>query len=164
MILTIPPTLDIYRLRPAVWSRTLDLLRESGEHGYEAVVLWLGTVLDHSTAQIAVAVAPRQIAYRSADGCAVEVPPQEIERLVSALGPGQFVLARVHTHPSAAYHSPVDDRNLIIGHVGAISIVVPDFAAGAVELSACSVNQLQTDSTWLELPPDEVVRRFQAGP
>lgn len=164
MILTVPSTLDIYRLRRTVWPRTRELLRESGKHGHEAVVLWLGTVLDQTTAQITVAIAPRQIAYRSADGCAVEVPPQEIDRLVSALGPGQFVLARVHTHPSAAYHSPVDDQNRIISHVGAISIVVPYFAAGAVELSACSVNELQTDSTWFELPPGEVVRRFQAGP
>lgn len=164
MILTVPPTLDVYRLRPAVWPRTCELLKEPGEHGYEGVVLWLGTVSDESTAQVVVAVAPRQIAYRSADGCAVEVPPEEIERLVSALGPGQFVLARVHTHPTAAYHSPVDDRNLIIGHVGAISIVVPDFAAGAVELSACSVNQLQADGAWVELPPSEVARRFRAEP
>lgn len=161
MIMTVPPTLDVYRLRPAVWPRTRALLKEPGEQGYEAVVLWLGTVLDERTAQVVAAVAPRQIAYRSVDGCAVEVPPQEIERLVSALGPGQFVLARVHTHPTDAYHSPVDDRNLIIGHVGAISIVVPDFAAGAVELSGCSVNQLQADGAWIELSPAEVARRFQ---
>lgn len=164
MISTVPSTLDIYRLHPAVWPRTRELLRESGKHGYEAVVLWLGTVLDDTTAQISVALAPRQIAYRSAYGCAVEVPPQEIDRLVSALGPGQFVLARVHTHPSAAYHSPVDDQNRIIGHVGAISVVVPYFAAGADELPDCSVNELQADGTWLELTPDEVVRRFEAAP
>lgn len=164
MILTIPSTLDIYRLRPTVWPKTRELLKESGEHGYEAVVLWLGTVVDETTAEIMVAIAPRQIAYRSANGCSVEVPPQEIDRLVSALGPGQFVLARVHTHPTAAYHSSVDDQNRIIGHVGAISIVVPYFAAGAVELSDCSVNELQWDSTWIELTPDDVLRRFQAAP
>lgn len=161
MILTIPPTLDVYRLRGSVLPQTRELLWESGQHGYEAVVLWLGTVLDELTAEIVLAIAPRQIAYRTDDGCAVEVPPEEIERLVSALGPGQFVLARVHTHPSAAYHSSVDDQNLIIGHVGAISVVVPHFAAEPIELSVCSVNELQPNSTWHELAPDEVARRFR---
>lgn len=80
---------------------------------------------------------------------------------MSALGPGQFVLARVHTHPTAAYHSHVDDQNLIIGHVGAISVVVPDFAAApAVDLTDCSVNELQPDGTWRELRPHETRRRF----
>jgi hypothetical protein len=53
---------------------------------------------------------------------------------------------------------------MIIGHPGAISIVVPDFAAEAIELVRCSVNELQRDGSWRELGADEVRERFEVGP
>lgn len=158
----IPPTLTHYLLRPGLTDDTRMLLRESGEQGYEAVVLWAGTVLDATTARVTDAVRPRQIAYRSDDGCAVEILPDDIGDIVAALPPGQVVLARVHTHPGEAYHSTTDDRNLLIAHPGAISVVVPDFAAApTLDLAGCSVNELRPDGTWRELDPADAARRFR---
>lgn len=158
----LPESLSRYRVPAAVLALTRGLLRRAGERGFEAVVLWVGTVADDLTADVGTAFAPRQVAYRSDDGCAVEVPPEEIGNLVAALRPGQFVLARVHTHPGAAYHSPVDDLNLLVGHVGAISVVVPYFAvAPRLNLELCSVNVLQADGSWSELSPAAVRDRFE---
>lgn len=58
----------------------------------------------------------------------MEVPPDSIGDVVAALLAEQFVLARVHTHPGRAYHSSTDDRNLLLAHPGAVSVVVPAFA------------------------------------
>lgn len=158
----LPESLFRYRVPAAVLARTRGLLRMAGERGFEAVVVWVGTIADEFTAEVGAAVAPRQVAYRRDDGCAVEVPPEEIGNLVMALSPGQFVLARVHTHPGAAYHSPVDDLNMLVGHVGAISVVVPDFAAApTMNLAACSVNELRADGSWLELSAEAVRDRFE---
>jgi hypothetical protein len=160
----IPPTLSTYLLRPGLADDTRTLLRHSGEQGFEAVVLWTGALLDPWTARVADAIRPRQVAYRSNDGCAVEILPEDIGDVVASLPSDRFVLARVHTHPGAAYHSPTDDRNLLIAHPGAISVVVPDFAAAPLDLTACSVNELQPNGTWQELDPAAVALRFRTEP
>lgn len=160
----LPDTLESYLLGNGLLPDTRRLLRDSGEHGHEAVVLWIGTVQDATTAHVSGAIRPRQVAYRSDLGCAVEVPPDAIADLVAALPDRHFVLARVHTHPGEAYHSAVDDRNLLIAHRGAISVVVPEFAADPLNLARCSVNELGPDGTWRELTPRDISRRFRPAP
>lgn len=160
MMSRVPPTLCTYTIPRPVLQETHELLRGPGLRGFEAVVLWVGTVDDETSATIRAAVRPGQKAYRSDQGCAVEVPPDALSALISALPPGVFVLARLHTHPGEAYHSPVDDTNMLIAHEGALSIVIPNFATAPLDLRACSVNELRSRSGWRELDADEVARRF----
>src|SRR5439155_1750856 len=82
------------------------------------------------------------------DGVAVEVTQRGLAEMISALPAGVFVLARVHSHPSAAFHSPLDDENMLISHEGAISIVVPHFARSGMELATCSINELRHGQGW----------------
>ena len=160
----IPPTVHRYRVSADTIDRTRRFLGRRGEHGLEATVLWLGRVINQTTAEILIPYAPEQIAYRSEDGVAVEVTAEGLSNLISKLPEGIFVLCRVHSHPSKAYHSDTDDQNLIIAHPGAISIVVPDFARDPIKLSGCSVNELQPDGRWRELTHDEVAWRFAVHP
>lgn len=160
MMSRVPPTLCTYTVPRRVLEETRELLRGPGRDGFEAVVLWVGIVEDELAATVRAPVRPGQTAYRSDQGCAVEVPPDALSALISALPPGVFVLARLHTHPDEAYHSPVDDTNMLIAHEGALSIVVPDFAAAPLDLRACSVNELRAGTGWRELDVDEVERRF----
>lgn len=160
----LPDTLSTYLLRDGLLDDTRGLLRESGEQGYEAVVLWTGSVVNLATALVATAIRPRQLAYRSKEGCAVEVPLDSISDVVAALPAGQFVLARVHTHPGRAYHSSADDQNLLLAHTGAVSVVVPDFAEKPVDLARCSVNELRPDGHWRELSRTDVAERFRRHP
>lgn len=156
----IPPTLTTYLVPRHVLETTGDLLRGPGLDGFEAVVLWVGAVLDEERASVAGAVRPGQRAHRGEHGCAVEVPPEALSELISALPENMVVLARLHTHPTDAYHSPVDDTNMLIAHEGAVSIVVPNFAAAPIELVQCSVNELRAGAGWRELEPADVQRRF----
>ena len=134
-----------------VLDETRELLAELGSEGLESTVLWVGLVIGPQTAEVLAAVRPRQVAYRSDHGLAVEVPQDALSELISALPEGVFVLARVHSHPGAAYHSELDDTNMLIAHEGAISIVVPDFARRPIDLTRCSVNELRHDRGWVEL-------------
>jgi hypothetical protein len=127
--------------------------------GFEAVALWAGHVDSETQATIVAAFMPGQIAYRSLHGCAVEVPPDALSAVISSLPRDAFVLARLHTHPGAAYHSEVDDQNMLIAHRGALSIVVPDFAKAPLDLLSCSVNVLGDDG-WRELTDAETAERF----
>jgi hypothetical protein len=156
----VPSTLHHYTVPGHVLEETCSLLQARGAEGVEAVVLWLGRALDSRAAEILTAYVPEQVAYRSEDGLAVEVTAEGLSALISALPAGVFVLCRVHSHAGSAYHSELDDQNLIIGHPGAISIVVPSFAHDPIVLEQCSVNELRHGSGWTELTPDEIRQRF----
>lgn len=157
----IPSTLRNYRVAADTIDVTGEFLARRGSAGLEATVLWLGRIVDATTAEVIAPYAPEQIAFRSEDGAAVEVTQDGLSELISKLPDGVLALCRVHSHPGEAYHSETDDQNLIIGHPGAISIVVPDFARDPIELARCSVNELQRDGNWRELAADEIRQRFE---
>lgn len=156
----VPPTIERYELSHHVLDDTWEMLAEPGRDRVEAVVLWLGCVPEDTRGEVLAAIRPEQVAYRSPDGLAVEVPQEVLTQLVATLPEGIHVLVRVHSHPTDAYHSTTDDRNMIIGHVGAVSIVVPRFATGTVDLRTCSVNILGRDGRWRELTQDEIDATF----
>ena len=91
------------------------------------------------------------------------MPQDALAELISALPEGTAILARVHSHPGKAYHSDLDDTNMLIAHQGAISIVVPDFARETVRLDRCSMNVLDHETGWRELSRRQVQERFEVG-
>lgn len=159
--LQVPPTLEYYSVPQPVIELTAAFLALRGRSGVEGTVLWLGEVVDDAHATITEPLVPEQIAYRTERGLAVEVTGSGLTRLIESLSPGVFVLARVHSHGEAAYHSETDDQNMIVSHEGAISIVVPDFARDGLDLLRCSVNELRRGRGWVALGEAEVRRRFQ---
>mgnify|MGYP001554367127 CR=1 FL=1 len=71
------------------------------------------------------------------------------------------LVAQVHTHPGAAYHSKTDDQYAIATTIGSFSIVVPTFAARNFAVSECAVYRLDAQGQWLEVdeasPPNMIV-------
>lgn len=83
----------------------------------------------------------------------VTVTPRGDLDLLVALSDEQRYLARIHSHPGLAFHSPTEDANPVLTHEGAVSIVVPFFGLGLrTALAACAVHVL-TAGRWTELPP-----------
>lgn len=159
--LKIPATLRNYVIPQHVLEQTRAFLRKRGERGVEGVVLWLGQIVDDETGAVVAAYVPEQVALRSELGVAVEVTREGLTRLIAGLPEGVFVLIRVHSHPSGAFHSDLDDDNMLISHANAISIVVPNFASAPIVLERCSVNELRHGQGWVELEPAEVGMRFR---
>lgn len=97
-------------------------------------------------------VVPRQNARRDAYGHVnVEVPREGQMELALALGPDDLYVARIHSHPGDAFHSPADDANPVISFEGGLSIVVPFFGLGLRRgLDACAVF-LFHGGQWIEL-------------
>lgn len=151
--------LDSIRVPRRVLEMSQHLLAEPGYDGFEAVVVWVGHRVASTAAAVTDVIRPAQVARRSPLGCSVEVPPDALTQLIGALEEDSFVVARLHTHPGDAFHSELDDTNMLIAHIGAVSIVVPHFARDSIELDACSVNELTTDG-WVELSQADVDRRF----
>lgn len=97
------------------------------------------------------AVVPDQVA-NPAPACWVQVTTKGKLQLAAALGHDEIYVARIHSHPGAAFHSETDDANPALNHEGALSLVAPDFGAGlASGLERCAV-YLRTGGAWLELP------------
>jgi hypothetical protein len=156
------PDLETRYLVPRrVLSDTRELLAPSSRARVEGVVVWWGRMNPGNVAEVVIAYRPGQVAHRTSFGLTVEVPQEAISEMIAALPAGVIVVARLHTHGEEAYHSPMDDRNFLIAHEGAISIVIPYFAASEIDLAECSVNILEHGRGWRELSPEEVNEQFE---
>lgn len=159
--LVVPPTITNYLLPMTVLDSTESFLAERGALGVEGTALWLGSMQSATDALITSLHVPKQVAYRTPAGLAVEVTPAGMHALIVGMDLGTFALIRVHSHGEAAYHSPTDDQNLILSHHGAISIVVPNLGRDGIDLLRCSVNELRHGSGWHELTADDAHRRIR---
>ena len=130
-------------------------LRVAGEEGAERFVLWSGS-LEGSTFLIETMHVPRQRAYRLPAGLMVRVEGDELHRLNRWLFENNQELGvQVHSHPTDAFHSELDDSFPIVTVRGALSIVVPDFAALGIRGPGVAGYRL-SKAGWMELSPAEM--------
>jgi hypothetical protein len=99
-------------------ARTIDILRAGGARSEERVVLWLGPVSGiREPMPVTEVYEPDQIA----DIDYFKLPPASLRGLMNHLrGARLKILAQVH--------SEADNEWAIIRHVGALSLVLPEFA------------------------------------
>lgn len=120
----------------------------------ECVVLWLGRRRDGG---LVVEQAYRPQQHAKAD--MFHIPREGMAALHAELRRGRLmVAAQVHSHPGEAFHSLADDRWAIVRHEGALSLVVPDFAAHTrLEnfLDLTKVFRFSAAAEWLEVPRAE---------
>ena len=106
--------------------RTIAVLRHGGELGEERVALWLSTAARRTPAPIVEVYEPDQFAEVDY----FRLPPASMQSLMDHLrSTRRRIVAQIHTHPGRAFHSEVDAKWAIVRHVGALSLVLPRFAA-----------------------------------
>jgi hypothetical protein len=127
---------------------TLGHLRAGGSNNCETVVLWLGILCD-GTAEVREVHRPEQ----SVDTDFFLIPQEGVRAMMRRLTETRFqILAQVHSHPKAAFHSSTDDTCAIIRHVGAVSIVIPNFAVGTDSTNfgnRAATYQLDASDRWV---------------
>lgn len=130
-------------------------LRAVGRNGLEGLALWAGTGAGERF-HVTEAIIPVQRGIRSDAGVSVAVGPQELHRMNVFLFQNKLSLvAQIHSHPGAAYHSDTDDDHAIATKAGALSLVVPDFASQPFSLEQCAVYRLSAAGKWRELSARE---------
>lgn len=138
-----------YSLPAEVLKQALDSLQTAGRTQREGIVLLLSSwgVSDGSV-EIREAYTPHHLAEEDR----FWIPPQGIKAMMAHLRSRRYSVAgQIHTHPGRAFHSAADDLWAIPSKVGALSIVLPRFAAGltaANTLGRAAVYQLSTGGTW----------------
>jgi len=110
-------------------------LQATGRRGLEGMALWVGTVAGPA-AKITEVIIPEQQGHRTDHGLAVSVSGDELHQInVHLYKTKQRLIAQVHSHPTEAFHSTMDDRYAIATALGSFSIVVPDFATGPFKIA-----------------------------
>lgn len=132
---------------------TLEILAAAGQLRKECVVLWLGKRRDDGV-RVEEVYRPQQ----EAEEDMFHIPPASMGQLYTHMRAKRFmVAAQVHSHPGPAFHSLADDRWAIIRHEGALSLVIPHFAARTTTanfFNTTKMFQFSSHCTW-----DEVAQR-----
>lgn len=141
-----------------VLDTTLEVLRQAGTEGNEAFVVWGGEVSD-GVLRFTSALRPHQRAINGPDGVGVYVSGEalfEVNRLLFSRG--EVLAGQVHSHPTDAYHSDTDNHFPLVTILGALSLVVPDFAVrGRKGIGEWAWYRLAGPSSWRPLDQAERV-------
>jgi len=138
---------------------TLSHLKSYGEKGYECTLFWTGKFIESNRAIVTSLFHPQQ----HAAALGVRVDPLEVARFYLTLHENkEQLISQVHSHPSTAFHSPIDDSYPIAHKPGLLSIVVPHY--GFIEakefISKVAVYEYRGYETWRRLSLNEVKRRI----
>lgn len=70
------------------------------------------------------------------------------------------IRAQIHTHPGEAFHSVTDDKWPVVSTEGFVSLVVPNFARGSIDLTQIWAGVLRGDGTWKQVPITSILEVF----
>jgi hypothetical protein len=144
------------RVPRQVVDTTWNALRAFGAQGFEGFVLWLGNVAN-TVATIEVAFVPAQSSIRGEEGVGYFVTSDTLFQLNRELHrSGLRLIAQVHSHPGAAYHSLTDDTYAVVTAEGGFSIVVPNFGADEPDPTECAIYRLR-NGRWKDLLLREII-------
>jgi len=133
-----------------------DVFREQGVKGFECIGLFVGVIIEN-TFEVKTVIIPNQTAYKTKYGLNYRVEGDELYRINKWLYKnGYTLIAQIHSHPTEAYHSEMDDDFPIIATEGGFSIVIPNFGFDEFSINDWSVNRLTSQKGWVELGINEV--------
>jgi proteasome lid subunit RPN8/RPN11 len=152
---TTSPLVDVRRflISEALLEETIAVLLDAGRHGHEAFVLWSGMLQDRTALRFTSVIVPEQTPHRTPDGLLVTVDgPALFAAGREAYSRGEMLAGQVHTHPTDAYHSEVDDHFPLVTMLGSLSVVLPDFALGGRrDVARWAWYRLVGEGRWQEL-------------
>jgi proteasome lid subunit RPN8/RPN11 len=152
------------RCPPGLVDETLESLRAAGRRCTEGVVLWLAK----RPLTEGVAIAETYVPEHYAEVDVFRIPPSGMTAMMAHLRERKLGLAaQVHSHPHRAFHSRADDAWAIVRHEGALSIVVPDFAAGVTAanfLEMAATFRLSPTDQWIAVPQHELPDHLAISP
>lgn len=133
---------------------TIRELRKAGRHGTERLVLWLGRN-GPDECEVDEVFSPPQVVTEGS----FWIDERSMQAILRRLRSSRLaVVAQVHSHPRQAFHSLADDTWAIVRHVGALSVVVPNFALQTtIKSFATDVAgyELTAENQWREVPGDQ---------
>ena len=141
--------------------QTLQALREAGAHGTERVVL----LLSHRPVSPGNPIVQMYIPQQEVAVDYFRIPPEGMQAMMAHLRANKLALVtQVHSHPAEAFHSQADNTWAITRHAGALSLVVPYFAAATTTgnfAEKIAAFRLSPSDEWLEIRRADLSRYFE---
>jgi hypothetical protein len=132
-------------------------LQQAGRDRFELFVLWTGCIKGPNF-EVEHAYVPDQRSYREDGDLMVHVEGPALFELNRWLYERKQLLgAQVHTHPTTAYHSDVDNEFPIMTTIGGLSIVLPNFGDGGLLAHGVVAFRL-SQAGWIQLADDFIGR------
>lgn len=149
---------DAFVVPAGVVDETLQVLQQAGRSGSEAFVVW-GGVVEGGTVRFTSCITPVQQPAATTRGLLVSVAGKALFEINQTLyRRGELLAGQVHSHPTDAFHSDTDDHFPLATTLGALSVVIPDFARhGIGSLSRWAFYRLAGTGLWNPLNKDETV-------
>ena len=141
----------LVRVPSVIVRDTLEHLRRAGSYERELVIAWHG-----KRSASGIEVTRLSIPEQTGTTYSFKVSEEGMRRLRADLAAQrELVAAQIHAHPAEAFHSHADDRGALVGHLGALSIVLPQFAAECTVANfaaVAAVFELHGTGRWREVP------------
>jgi proteasome lid subunit RPN8/RPN11 len=139
-------------LAPEVLDCSFQHLRRCGAAQRECVVFWAGPLSEPG--RVDEVLHPRH----TASAVGYEVAPAWVNELWLELARRRRTIrAQVHTHPGTTFHSSTDNDFALVHTPGYMSLVIPDFACGAVGLKGSYLTARAADGSWREFDPNAAI-------
>lgn len=136
-------------------------LRLRGEQQLEGIALWVGNV-QGTIFDVTDLLVPKQKGIRAESGVCAVIEGPELRRIgMEIYNAKKQLFAQIHSHPTEAYHSDTDDEFPIVTTMGALSLVVPDFATRPFNLDEYATYRLSEQGEWIEMRPRDVTRLIE---
>ncbi len=162
--------------------QTLEYVQYWGKKKQEALLFWAGIKNSQSTF-VTTCIFPKahaQAVTINTNPCQATNPPNddyikhmhepcikldtvEAAKVISEAGKRNLmIVAQVHSHEHAAYHSPIDEKNPFDSSEGFLSIVISEFGnQNTIFLSSCAIYQCGADEKFYKLSPQEIEKTFK---
>lgn len=130
----------------ALWTARLELRRESAQDG-----------------RVLKAIVPQQRPGRTAFGVYVHIPGEELQRIQPEnYARGERSIAQLHTHPGADVGmSDLDREWEVTSHVGALSIIVPNYCVDGLRLFTGANIYEREEDDWRLWSAEEAQERMR---
>lgn len=151
-------------ISPELLGRTLVLLKAGGPRHEERMVAWIGKGSSSGRSVVKDVYEPEQVCRKDR----FHLPPESMNSLMREIvRTRSAILAQIHTHPGRAFHSKADAAWAIVKHVGALSLVLPNFAATTtVEnfMEEVMIYEYSASAEWVLTPNDGAHCRLEIAP
>jgi hypothetical protein len=151
-----------YKLRiPAdLWDEAIAVMGHYGRLRSEGLVYCAGV---RAAPDVAVVTGLFALGH-AAQGGAVRVQPEEARWLLRTLRDrDEKLLAQLHSHLGAAFHSGGDDAHAASFHPGFLSLVAPNGGHGVSRVSDCAAYEFD-GRQFVEIAPEAIDSRIELVP
>ena len=157
----IPKKFDYIEIPQSIFNQTLKQLQQVGEDYKEGIAYWSG-VLNNNNGVIKNVIFADDYPEFHNESYFANVSLETSFKIGEKIHQrNEFLFAQIHTHPSDAFHSFVDDNYPISHRIGFLSIVIPNFGKNIYLLQQCKIFEYKAKAKRNELKEKYVSKKFK---